>query len=126
MYTCFGLSALVFIAHGLLVYGWEAQKHRMALRWMAVMATFNLTGAATYAARVCSNLVAHILPLAVSSLTFKIPERWFPRRYDIVGSSHQILHFMVIFAGLAHMIGLVKAFDYLHPQDMPCTQSEAV
>ena len=52
MYAGLGLSAIVFIIHGLLIYGWEIQKHRMSLKWMALMGTFNLTGAAAYAARV--------------------------------------------------------------------------
>ena len=34
--------------------------------------------------------------------------------FDTYGSSHQVLHFMVILAGLAHMIGLFRAFNYAH------------
>ncbi|CAG8971203.1 hypothetical protein HYALB_00010576 [Hymenoscyphus albidus] len=49
-----------------------------------------------------------------------IPERWYPMTHDIFGTSHQILHFMVIFAGLAHMVGLLKAFGHLHSQQSPC------
>ncbi|KAM0153840.1 hypothetical protein ACHAPF_007574 [Botrytis cinerea] len=64
------------------------------------MAGFNLFGAFAYAAR--------------------IPEKWFPRRHDILGSSHQILHFMVIFAGLAHMAGLLRAFDHIHSDTFQC------
>jgi predicted membrane channel-forming protein YqfA (hemolysin III family) len=52
MYAGLGLSAIIFIIHGLLIHGWETQKHRMSLNWMALMATFNLIGAAAYAARV--------------------------------------------------------------------------
>jgi len=52
MNTRFGLSALVFVTHGLIEYGWDMQKHRVALQWMAVMATFNLLDAGTHAARV--------------------------------------------------------------------------
>ena len=36
-------------------------------------------------------------------------------------SSHQILHFMEMFAGLAQMIGLLRVFDYLQTQISPCT-----
>jgi len=100
MFSSLGLSAVVFIAHGLLIYGWEAQRRRMSLNWMALMAALNLIGAATYAGRV--------------------PERWYPRKHDIYGSSHQILHILVIFAGLVHMFGLLSAFDYLHTQVTPC------
>jgi adiponectin receptor len=94
IYSGLGLSAIVFIIHGLAIHGWETQNHRMSLSWMGLMGILNLTGAIVYATRV--------------------PERWYPKRYDICGSSHQILHFMVIFAGLAHMIGLLSAFEYVH------------
>ncbi|TVY76015.1 ADIPOR-like receptor SPBC12C2.09c [Lachnellula suecica] len=100
MYAGLGLSALVFIIHGVIIHGWTIQNHRMSLRWMALMGGLNLIGAAVYAAR--------------------IPERWHPARYDHFGGSHQILHFMVIFAGLAHMVGLLSSFDYLHSQKSPC------
>ncbi|KAH8592041.1 hemolysin-III related-domain-containing protein [Bisporella sp. PMI_857] len=106
MYTGLGLSAIAFIIHGLAIHGWEIQKHRMSLRWMGLMGALNLTGAGAYAAR--------------------IPERWYPLRHDIFGSSHQILHFMVIFAGLTHMFGLLSAFDFLHMQTAPCVQAGKV
>jgi len=102
MYTGLGLSAVVFIIHGLVIHGWETQLHRMGLGWMGLMAILNLIGAATYAAR--------------------IPERWYPLRHDIYGGSHQILHFMVIFAGIAHMFGLLSAFDFIHAQINPCAK----
>lgn len=52
MYAGLGLSAVVFVVHGLIRHGWKIQNQRMSLDWMALMATFNLLGAATYAARV--------------------------------------------------------------------------
>ncbi|KAF5879103.1 putative hemolysin-iii channel protein [Botrytis fragariae] len=100
MYSCLGLSSITFVIHGLILYGYETQNWRMSLDWMGIMAGFNLFGAFAYAAR--------------------IPEKWFPRRHDILGSSHQILHFMVIFAGLAHMAGLLRAFDHIHSDTFRC------
>lgn len=52
MYAASGLSALIFIAHGLWRHGWLVQSQRMALYWMGVMAIFNLIGAGFYATRV--------------------------------------------------------------------------
>ena len=52
MYTCLGLTAVVFVLHGVVLHGWAIQDRRMSLTWMVWMATFNLVGAATYAARV--------------------------------------------------------------------------
>ena len=53
MYAGLGLSAIVFVVHGLLLHGWTTQNHRMSLDWMALMAMLNLLGAMSYAARVC-------------------------------------------------------------------------
>jgi len=52
MYACLGLSAVVFIVHGVTLYGWETPKKRMSLNRMGLMALLNLTGAYAYAARV--------------------------------------------------------------------------
>lgn len=52
MYAGLGLSALIFIVHGILLYGWEIQNNRMSLDWMGLMAFLNLVGAAIYSARV--------------------------------------------------------------------------
>jgi hypothetical protein len=40
----------------------------------------------------------------------QIPEKWYPETFDICGASHQILHVMVILAGLAHTVGRFRAF----------------
>ncbi|KAL3419429.1 hemolysin-iii channel protein [Phlyctema vagabunda] len=94
MYVALGCSALAFIAHSVYLYGWELQSHRMSLEWMGIMAFLNLVGAVAYATR--------------------MPERLLPACYDFVGGSHQIMHFMVIFAAMAHLVGLLKAFDFVH------------
>ncbi|TGO44126.1 hypothetical protein BOTNAR_0932g00020 [Botryotinia narcissicola] len=65
MYSCLGLSSITFVIHGLMLYGYETQNWRMSLDWLGIMAGFNLFGAFAYAAR--------------------IPEKWFPRRHDILG-----------------------------------------
>ena len=100
MYAGLGLSAVVFVVHGILLHGWIEQNQRMSVDWMGLMALFNLTGAVIY--------------------TTRVPERLRPLKYDIYGSSHQVLHVAVIFAGLAHMFGLFRAFDYLHTYGSVC------
>ncbi|CAL8576031.1 hypothetical protein XPA_001923 [Xanthoria parietina] len=100
MYAGLGLSAVIFVIHGILLHGWSLQNQRMSLDWMALMATFNLVGATVYAAR--------------------IPEKLCPYRYDIFGSSHQILHVAVVLAGVAHMVGLFRAFQFHHTQGSLC------
>ena len=100
MYAGLGLSAVAFMIHGLVIHGWAVQRMRMSLDWMFAMGSLNLVGAVTYAVRV--------------------PEKWYPKRFDIVGNSHQILHVMVILAGLAHMAGLIRAFNFVHSGQDKC------
>ena len=54
MYACLGLSAVVFVIHGLSLHGWSVQNKRMSLDRMGLMALLNLTGAYAYAARASS------------------------------------------------------------------------
>ena len=42
----------------------------------------------------------------------RIPERWYPRKFDIYGASHQVLHVFVMVGALCHVVGVLKAFDY--------------
>jgi adiponectin receptor len=35
---------------------------------------------------------------------FNMPEKLFPRRFDIVGASHQIFHLSVIAGSLTHIV----------------------
>jgi adiponectin receptor len=37
-----------------------------------------------------------------------------PGTFDIWGSSHQIFHILVVLAAAAHLVGLMKAFDFEH------------
>ena len=53
MYSGLGLSAIIFIAHGILIYGWTIEYQRMSLGWMGLMMVLNLIGAIVYATRVC-------------------------------------------------------------------------
>jgi adiponectin receptor len=57
MYSGLGLSFIIPIIHGLILFGWETQMWRMSLDWMALMTTFNLTGGALYALRVSSHFL---------------------------------------------------------------------
>jgi adiponectin receptor len=52
MYVLLGLSAMVFITHRLIIYGWEIQNYRISLNYMLTIAMLNLLGAAIYTARI--------------------------------------------------------------------------
>lgn len=61
MYVGLGLSALVFIIHGIMLHGLELQMKRMSLDQMGLMAALNLIGASVYAARVGGSILKKIL-----------------------------------------------------------------
>lgn len=92
MYSLLGASAFIPIAHGVYKNGWEVQNQRQANSYFIGLGILNFTGAAIYAVRV--------------------PERWYPKRFDILGSSHQIMHVLVMCGALCYSVGLVKAFEY--------------
>ncbi|KAI7351800.1 hypothetical protein KC354_g12291 [Hortaea werneckii] len=52
MYASFGLSALLFMSHGIFLYGLAIQRKRLALEWMVFMGFLNIIGACFYASRV--------------------------------------------------------------------------
>lgn len=98
VYTCFGLSAILFISHSIFLYGFAIQKRRLSIEWMALMGFLNIGGAVVYASRV-SVLLDFRRRMAYRQ---QIPERWFPTRFDVVNASHQIFHLLVLAAGLVH------------------------
>ena len=50
----------------------------------------------------------------------KFPEKWFPQRFDIFGASHQIMHIMVLVAGIMYTFGVLAEFDFLHNNPSTC------
>ncbi|KAJ4265016.1 hypothetical protein NW762_005259 [Fusarium torreyae] len=100
LYSAFGASSFAPIIHAVNKYGWEVQKDRMGLVWYAYVALFNAIGVVAYA--------------------LKVPERFSPGKFDIVGQSHQILHVSVIIAGMMHVFGCLGDFDYLHEHGAQC------
>ncbi|KIM78802.1 hypothetical protein PILCRDRAFT_75079 [Piloderma croceum F 1598] len=89
-----GLSALIPIAHSIRLFG-LAQSHRQCgLYWFLLEGLFYALGATAYVKL--------------------IPERWRPGAFDILGSSHQVFHMLVLFGVASHLKGLVVGFDYNH------------
>ena len=74
----------------------------MGWGWFVLEAVFYISGAVIY--------------------TIKCPEKAWPGRFDIVGSSHQIFHVMVLLGAFFHFIGIINAFEYNHnPVTRLCT-----
>ena len=65
---------------------------RIGLPWLVLQGFLYILGAGIYAARV--------------------PERWFPERFDVWGSSHQIFHVLILFAAGSHLVGLLRAYEF--------------
>ena len=94
MFVALGLSALFPVLHGLKMFGIEQMRSQAGLSWVVLQGALYIVGAGIYAAR--------------------IPEKWYPGRFDVVGSSHQIFHLFVVAAAASHLVGILKAFDYRH------------
>lgn len=94
MFVSMGLSAVFPVLHGLLLFGIGQMTRQIGLGWLLLQGFLYILGAGIYAARV--------------------PERLQPGKFDILGSSHQIFHVLVVCAAVAHLTGLLKAFDYRH------------
>ncbi|KAH7305122.1 hypothetical protein BKA65DRAFT_415860, partial [Rhexocercosporidium sp. MPI-PUGE-AT-0058] len=45
-------------------------------------------------------------------------------RYNIYGYSHQIFHFIVVFASLIYMFRLLSAFGFIHSQAHLCSKTD--
>lgn len=97
LFVCMGLSGFVPITHWVLDKGISQVRQDTGLDWLILQGALYILGAFIYASR--------------------IPEKWYPGRFDLVGHSHQIFHVLVILAAVAHLRGLIVAFDYWHGPD---------
>ncbi|OAX83298.1 hypothetical protein ACJ72_02351 [Emergomyces africanus] len=63
----------------------------------------------------------HFVYIGAIIYAARVPERWYPGKFDILGNSHQIFHVLVVIAALSHLTGLLHAFDYRHSDlALPC------
>jgi len=94
-----------------MLYGAAQFQHQIRLSWVLTQGLLYLVGAGIYAvSREYHRKGAALLTQSQA----RVPERWRPGRFDIWGSSHQIFHILVVFAAAAHLVDLLKAFDYEH------------
>lgn len=87
LYTVLGLSTFLPIVHSTFLYPFPTLQNRMEIPNFFGLGILNSSGAAIYALRV--------------------PERWFPRAFDIWGTSHQIMHVLVVMGALSLERGLL-------------------
>ncbi|KAI1134174.1 HlyIII-domain-containing protein [Hypoxylon sp. FL0543] len=88
MYCLLGASLFAPVLHGLSRFGRAELEAGMGLTSFLSLALVNFTGAAVYAARV--------------------PERWFPGSFDLLGQSHNWMHALVLTGALVRLRGLLE------------------
>lgn len=86
LFLCMGVSGLVPIVHNLILNSHRPEVFVTAAYEM-VMGSFYLLGVGFYVARV--------------------PERWFPGKFDITGHSHQLFHALVIAGAYTHYLAVL-------------------
>ena len=94
MFIALGLSAVFPVFEALYTHGRSQVQRNMSLTHVTIQGALYIVGAVIYAKR--------------------IPEKYYPHTFDVVGASHQIFHVCVVLAGITHAIGVLKAFDHRH------------
>jgi len=108
MFVALGLSAVLPIAHAMHLHSLSKLDELMGLRWVVLQGILYISGAAIYAVRRLIKLSTHKLIVVFQR---RIPERYQPGKFDIVGSSHQVFHVLVVLAAASHLNGLLHAFN---------------
>lgn len=91
MYVFLGASLFSPVVHGLFSFGLAQLEEMMGLKSFLGLALINFSGAAIYAAR--------------------IPERWYPGTFDLLGQSHNWMHVLVLTGALVRLGGLLQVAD---------------
>lgn len=99
MFVAYGLCGVLPIISGIFVLGLHEAAKRSQLPWLLLEAFLYISGATIYACRV--------------------PERFWPGKFDIWGHSHQIFHILVVLAACSHARGLLNAYEYAHSSVIP-------
>lgn len=80
--------------HGIILHGWEAQNHRVSVKYLLGVLAFNTAGALTYGTEISREGVEE--------------EDW-----SGGGERHQIMHVAVVcMRPWVHLFGLVRDFDH--------------
>ncbi|PKA49809.1 hypothetical protein AXF42_Ash004351 [Apostasia shenzhenica] len=87
LFACMGASGLLPITHKMLAFG-DRPEAAVTAGYEALMGVFYGMGVVVYAARV--------------------PERWLPGKFDLIGHSHQLFHVLVVAGAYTqYLAGLV-------------------
>ncbi|CAL8579671.1 hypothetical protein XPA_005405 [Xanthoria parietina] len=94
MFVAVGLSGVLPMSHAVRLFGIPQANLQMGWSYFVMEAVCYISGAIFYAT--------------------KLPERWWPGRFDVWGNSHQYFHILVVLGALAHFAGITTAFHYNH------------
>ncbi|KAG0228488.1 hemolysin-III related-domain-containing protein [Mortierella sp. GBAus27b] len=101
LFLALGLSGLCPIIHSIVLYGFELAQRSMALNYMFCMGATYVFGTLIYGSRV--------------------PERFYPGKFDNFMASHQIFHICVLIGATVHLLGVVKAMAFWHDSAHSCS-----
>ncbi|KAI8907960.1 hemolysin-III related-domain-containing protein [Gorgonomyces haynaldii] len=104
LFTAFGIMGIIPAGHHIAIYGYTMAKSTFAIDYVLIMGGLYLIGAFIYA--------------------YRIPERWFPGKVDLVGHSHQIWHILVFAAALVHGIAIFKMYLWWHSNNPTCQYTD--
>ena len=94
------LSGFAPIGHGLWLYGWAEMWERSGMPYWLLEGAIYGVGAALFATR--------------------WPEKKWPGRFDVWGTSHQFFHLCVVAAACAHLWGVWSAFGWSYENQRGC------
>lgn len=87
-----GISGILPLLHSMYLTGWSISIKKHSMGWLAFLACSYIGGATIYALR--------------------IPEKWWPGRFDLFFNSHQILHCSTLIAVCAYTRGIYLLMEY--------------
>ncbi|KAG0340939.1 hypothetical protein BG004_006220 [Podila humilis] len=105
LFLALGLSALFPVIHEIVLYGFVMAQQAVALNYMFCVGGAYVFGALIYGSRV--------------------PECFFPGKFDHFMSSHQIFHICVLIGCAVHFAGISKAMAFWHNTNESCSVSLA-
>ncbi|AAS53708.1 AFR337Wp [Eremothecium gossypii ATCC 10895] len=93
LFMAFGLSGVIPVLAGSYQFGFAEWAARIQLKYVLYEAVFYITGALVYG--------------------FRIPERFAPGKFDMVGHSHQIFHLLVVLGTLCHFRAVTGSYIFI-------------
>ncbi|KAF9328808.1 hypothetical protein BG006_008083 [Podila minutissima] len=101
LFLALGLSALFPVIHGIILYGFNMAQQAVALNYIFCVGAAYVFGALIYGSRV--------------------PECFFPGKFDHFMSSHQIFHICVLIGCAVHFAGISKTMAFWHTTNHSCS-----